>query len=58
MRPPAARIRTQVEVPLRFADGYAADARECSFETKARKGRHTLELPTRTIAARVSGRTR
>lgn len=28
---PTATIRTQVEVPLRFADGFAADARAISF---------------------------
>ncbi|HVU78010.1 MAG TPA: GTP cyclohydrolase II [Gaiellaceae bacterium] len=32
MRPPAATIRTQVELPLRFPDGYAADARVFSFD--------------------------
>jgi GTP cyclohydrolase II len=32
MRLPIATIRTQVEVPLRFADGYTADARVFSFE--------------------------
>ena len=32
MRPPAATIRTQVELPLRFADGYAASARVFSFD--------------------------
>jgi GTP cyclohydrolase II len=37
---------------------YVSDANHRYLETKARKGRHTLELPTGTIAARVSGRTR
>ena len=32
MRPPAATVRTQVELPLRFADGYAIDARVFSFD--------------------------
>jgi GTP cyclohydrolase II len=32
MRPPAATIRTQVELPLRFSDGYATDARVFSFD--------------------------
>ena len=32
MRPPAATIRTEVEVPLRFADGYATNARVSSFD--------------------------
>ena len=31
-RLPPATIRTQVELPLRFADGYAADARVFSFD--------------------------
>ena len=31
-RPPAAAIRTQVELPLRFADGYEAQARVFSFD--------------------------
>jgi GTP cyclohydrolase II len=31
-RLPAATIRTQVELPLRFADGYATDARVFSFD--------------------------
>ena len=32
MRLPTATIRTQVELPLRFADGYAADARVFTFD--------------------------
>jgi GTP cyclohydrolase II len=32
MRPPTATIRTQVELPLRFADGYVTDARVFSFD--------------------------
>jgi GTP cyclohydrolase II len=32
MRLPAATIRTQVELPLRFSDGYETDARVFSFE--------------------------
>jgi GTP cyclohydrolase II len=32
MRLPAATIRTQVELPLRFGDGYATDARVFSFD--------------------------
>jgi GTP cyclohydrolase II len=31
-RPPTATIRTQVPLPLRFADGYATDARVFSFD--------------------------
>ena len=32
LRPPTATIRTQVALPLRFADGYADDARVFSFD--------------------------
>src|SRR5690242_17590116 len=32
IRPPIATIRTQVAVPLRFADGYSTDARVFSFD--------------------------
>jgi GTP cyclohydrolase II len=32
VRLPAAAIRTQIELPLRFADGYVTDARAFSFE--------------------------
>jgi GTP cyclohydrolase II len=32
MRPPNATIRTQVELPLRFPDGYSTDARVFSFD--------------------------
>jgi GTP cyclohydrolase II len=31
-RPPVATVRTQVALPLRFADGYATDARVFSFD--------------------------
>jgi len=39
-RPPAATIRTQVDLPLRFADGYAADARVFSFDGLVDDGEH------------------
>jgi len=32
LRPPTATIRTQVALPLRFADGYATEARVFSFD--------------------------
>jgi GTP cyclohydrolase II len=32
LRPPTATIRTQVALPLRFADGYSTDARVFSFD--------------------------
>ena len=31
-RPPTATVRTQVELPMRFADGFAVDARVFSFD--------------------------
>jgi GTP cyclohydrolase II len=39
-RPPRATIRTQVELPLRFADGYTTDARVFSFEGLVDGGEH------------------
>jgi GTP cyclohydrolase II len=40
MRPPTATIRTQVAVPLRFADGYATNARVLSFDGLVDGGEH------------------
>ena len=40
MRFPTATIRTQVELPLRFADGYATDARVFSFDGLVDGGEH------------------
>lgn len=40
MRPPTATIRTQVDLPLRFADGYVTDARVFSFEGLIDDGEH------------------
>jgi GTP cyclohydrolase II len=40
MRPPRATIRTQVELPLRFADGYVAKARVFSFDGLADRREH------------------
>jgi GTP cyclohydrolase II len=37
---PAATIRTQVELPLRFADGYTTDARVFSFDGLVDGGEH------------------
>ena len=42
-RPPTAGIRTEVDVPLRFADGYATSARAISF-TGLVDGREHLAL--------------
>ena len=38
--PPTATIRTQVTLPLRFADGYATDARVFSFDGLVDDGEH------------------
>jgi GTP cyclohydrolase II len=40
MRPPTASIRTQVEIPLRFDDGYATTARAFTFEGLVDGGEH------------------
>jgi GTP cyclohydrolase II len=40
LRPPRATIRTQVALPLRFADGYATDARVFSFHGLVDDGEH------------------
>ncbi len=40
VRPPTATIRTQVDLPLRFADGYATDARVFSFDGLVDDGEH------------------
>ena len=37
---PAARIRTQVAIPLRFGDGYATSARAFTFEGLVDGGEH------------------
>jgi GTP cyclohydrolase II len=38
--PPAATIRSQVEIPLRFGDGYATTARAFTFEGLVDDGEH------------------
>ena len=49
LRPPTATIRTQVALPLRFADGYATDARVFSFDGLVDGGEHlALALGDRT----------
>ena len=40
MRPPIATIRTQIELPLRFADGYETAARVFSFDGLVDAGEH------------------
>jgi len=39
-RPPTATVRTQVELPMRFADGFAVDARVFSFDGLVDDGEH------------------
>jgi GTP cyclohydrolase II len=49
--PPSAKIRTQVTVPLRFADGYATTARVFSFDGLVDGGEHlALGLGERAVA--------
>src|SRR6187200_3017331 len=49
--PPTATIRTQVTVPLRFADGYATTARVFSFDGLVDGGEHlALGLGERAVA--------
>jgi GTP cyclohydrolase II len=51
MRPPAATIRTQVALPLRFTDGYSTDARVFSFDGLVDGREHlAFALGDRTIA--------
>jgi GTP cyclohydrolase II len=40
LRPPTATIRTHVALPLRFADGYATEARVFSFDGLVDPGEH------------------
>src|SRR6476659_3772561 len=48
-RPPIATVRTQVELPMRFADGFAVDARVFSFDGLVDDGEHlALALGDRT----------
>jgi hypothetical protein len=42
MPPPPATIRTQVSVPLRFADGYSTAARVFSFSNNPDKARQRV----------------
>jgi len=56
-RPPAATIRTQVDLPLRFADGYAADTRVFSFDGLVDDGEHlAFALGDRTAPFPADGR--
>ena len=50
MRLPTATIRTQLELPLRFADGYTTDARVFSFDGLVDRGEHlAFALGDRTV---------
>jgi len=50
MRPATATIRTQFELPLRFADGYTTDARVFSFDGLVDGGEHlAFALGDRTV---------
>ena len=50
MRPATATIRTQLELPLRFTDGYTTDARVFSFDGLVDGGEHlAFALGDRTI---------
>jgi GTP cyclohydrolase II len=50
MRPATATIRTQLELPLRFADGYTTDARVFSFDALVDGGEHlAFALGDRTV---------
>ena len=54
---PAATIRTQVELPLRFADGYATDARVFTFDGLVDGREHlAFALGDRTIPHRADDR--
>ena len=53
-RLPAARIRTQVELPLRFADGFAVDARVFTFDGLVDDREHlAFALGDRTAGSRT-----
>jgi GTP cyclohydrolase II len=54
--PPKATVRTQVELPLRFADGYTTDARVFSFDGLVDSREHlAFALGDRTAPRMASG---
>jgi GTP cyclohydrolase II len=56
MAPPRATIRTQVALPLRFADGYATDARVFSFDGLVDGREHlAFALGDRVVASPADG---
>jgi GTP cyclohydrolase II len=58
MTPPPATIRTQVSIPLRFSDGYAANARAFTFHGLVDGGEHlAFRLGDRRLARRTDSPT-
>jgi len=58
MTPPPATIRTQVSIPLRFSDGYAANARAFTFQGLVDGGEHlAFRLGDRRLARRTDSPT-
>ena len=56
MRLPTASIRTQVDIPLRFGDGYATTARAFTFDGLVDRGEHiALRLGERRLSSRRDG---
>ena len=56
--PPPATIRTQVSIPLRFSDGYAANARAFTFHGLVDGGEHlAFRLGDRRLARRTDSPT-
>jgi GTP cyclohydrolase II len=56
--PPPASIRTQVSIPLRFSDGYAANARAFTFHGLVDGGEHlAFRLGDRRLARRTDSPT-
>ena len=54
MSVPAATVRTQVSIPLRFSDGYAANARAFTFDGLVDGGEHlAFRLGERRLARRT-----
>ena len=53
---PAATIRTQVTIPLQFADGYTTPARGCSPSTAWSTGASTSRSGSATGRTRVRAR--
>jgi GTP cyclohydrolase II len=54
---PPARIRTQVEIPLRFGDGYATDARAFTFDGLVDGGEHLALRLGQRLRSRYDGTT-